>query len=239
MRLPHQVIHLYRYLCLPLLALFLVSVASAETPWFLHKNERDVLLWSRDRPDSDLNEVRAVTRIQSNLSAFIALLEDASAHERWVPYSKGARQVDRRNARDATMEITLDAPWPLTDRVVLLDYRWWQTDRRNILHVEVNGRPKEPLEPNTPSDFCTMQAHWTLYPNPDGTLIVEYQGRVNRCGQIPNWITNRVQLNAVWQTLVNMRQIIPQYQTVSVEGIVEPRLYRNKSSQQTADASSN
>ena len=235
MRLSAQVIRLSRYLCICLL-LLLTPVALAEPVWLLQRNERDVLLWSRERANSPLKEVRAVTRLKTRLSAVIALLQDYNAHPDWVPYSKQARATGSHSATEQSIEVTLDAPWPLTDRVVIVDYRWWQTERRKVLHVAVDGRPKETLDPNLPPDFCTMQAHWTLYPNPDGTVIIEYQGHVNKCNQVPSWITNRVQLNAIWKMLVNMRQMLqlPTYQLQQVEGIVEPRLYIKPLQQQAA-----
>ena len=205
-----------KWLTMFVLCGWLASAAHGEPDWqrVIDDQEHDVQVWLRPVEGSALQAFRAQTRVQSRLTAAIALLEDNAVAPQWMHNCKVIETIERLSPTQAVSYMVSAAPWPVSDRDVIVESHVSQSGQ-GVVTLAVRSR--DDVFPVN-DDFVRipkMQGFWRFTPEPGGYLKVEYQVHAEPGGDLPAWLANSVVEETPHNTLKAFRQWVqkPQYQT--------------------------
>lgn len=211
-------------------ALVLSSVAALAQPgeWHLEKDDakKDIQVFTREIPGSELKEFRGVTHIKAPVSAFVALLKDPAQATSWMHNVKKFEVMETRSDLENVVYTVNDTPWPVTNRDVYIRSVFSQDPSTFAVTVSLTGladyKPKN-------SDFVRMPAltgAWTFTPQQNGVVEVSYQVHANPGGSLPNWLVNAIVVDTPYNTLNNLQKKVDneKYLTASFSYIKEPNV---------------
>lgn len=194
---------------LSLSCLILLSSAAADD-WTLYKASAEVRVEYR-RLQSSLLEIRAQARVRSGTGAFLHLLHDTAAISRWVENAERTELLGSAAAHSNIVHTYFNAVWPVSPRDMVTQSVWSQ-DANGVLQLQVTDMGQHYPLIDGYVRMQQVQSQWTLTPQADGTLLIQYQGQADPAGNLPHFIVNRVALSAMNKTFHNLVKILPEYQ---------------------------
>ena len=121
--------------------------------------DENLLIERRPYAGSALKEIRGVTRIQSSLSAAVALLRDARFNPQWVYRSGGATVLQANGDSSAYVYGVVDAPWPIQDRDTVVRFNYQQDPFSKTITISIRNLPADyPRQ----KEICTSTRFWRL-----------------------------------------------------------------------------
>lgn len=215
-----------RYLILPFILLFFTNsafMASPETPWRLERNEQNILVYSRNSPNSSFKEIKVETNFNAPLSVIVALLKDISAFPSWVYKCETAHVVKHQDHKEMIYYQKSDVPWPVSDRDMVVQSRFRQDPATKIVYFNSVAMPDIlPLKADIVR-IRKFKGSWTLTPIADGTVNVEYQIGIDPGGSLPAWMVNMASTEGPLITTQNLKKVVkqPKYQQARLTYIQE------------------
>src|SRR5712691_10848903 len=184
----------------------LVSMAGADDGWETVAHDEGILVERRREPDTAFYEVRASTHSPFPPSVIFATLWNHQEYVEFVPYLKKL-EILKQSAdvkviyeqikmpffvadRDYTVKIT--AAYPATPGVIEMRF----------VAVPDEGPPEQPHYVR----IKHLRGGWMLAPTADGGAEVTYVVASHPGGDIPTWIINAAQKEAVPNLLKAMLQ---------------------------------
>lgn len=219
-------------------ALLLTSLLSVAQPgeWHLEKDDakKDIKVFTREIPGSELKEFRGVTHIKAPVSAFVALLKDPAQATSWMHNVKKFEVMETRSDLENIVYTVNDTPWPVTNRDVYIKSVFSQDPNTFAVTVSLTGLADYKAKN---SDFVRMPAltgAWTFAPQQDGLVEVSYQVHANPGGSLPNWLVNAIVVDTPYNTLTNLQKKVAndKYLKASFSYIKEPAAKTQMAEQQ-------
>ncbi|MFK7829870.1 MAG: START domain-containing protein [Congregibacter sp.] len=198
---------------LTLLLLLFSLAASAEdkppeTDWRLEKKEDGIEVYTRAVEGAKHRAVKATMVVEAGPAALVALVRDTSACAKWAAFCKSSSEHEVLSETEMYVYTLNDMPWPVKDRDALSHVFWTlDADTGTVVMraTAVTGVMKEKKGTLRLTDAVTS---WTFIPEPDERTTVISEAHVNPGGPIPAWITNRLLVDAPFETLSQMRKLI-------------------------------
>jgi START domain len=209
-------------------ALLAADFACAED-WNLRKEDTDRDITVQVRPTDDgFGEFRAVTRVTSSLSAFVALFRDVEHMPEWVDSTARVESLARPTPGEDYSYTVIHLPWPLKDRDTVLHTRVSQNTETLAMTFDINGLPDYVPESKDYIRMPMVDATWTFTPIGSGRIEVEFRARANLGGMMARGPLKKMQNRLLWEspykTLVALRDRITadRYQSQRFDLIQEP-----------------
>lgn len=164
--------------------------------WELVEDEDGIKVWSREVPDSDIREVRALTIMDVPASRIRQVLANTGDFPEFMPYVEEARVIESNRSgrvvyqrvdppmvspRDYVLRVTTEA-----DRETGRYVRRWSIANR-----------KDPPPREDVVRVRTNRGRWTLQRLSEERTRVEYYLFTEPGGSIPSWIVNYANSNSV------------------------------------------
>ena len=92
-----------------------------EAAWTEVVIDRGVTVWSPDRLDHMLPELRARGQIYGELFHAMAVILDNERSCEWVPDCSESREIERLDVRTTWVYSVTDSPWPVSDRDTVVE----------------------------------------------------------------------------------------------------------------------
>jgi hypothetical protein len=195
------------------LTLYLVFLLSAHSAfsWQFYKAS-GALKIEYQQNAQNLLEIRAITTANSSIGAFLHLLEDTNNISSWVDNAQKAEILSQPDAHSHIVQTYFSAPWPVSPRDMITQSQWTQNpvSRELIMHITDLGQQYPPVK-----GFVRMQhvqGQWTLTPQANGMLRIQYQGQADPAGKLPRFISDKVALQATFTTFKQLPEALAQYQ---------------------------
>lgn len=221
------------------LALCLLSATCAATggDWRPIKEDpgNDVRVLARELP-SGQTEFKAVTHVESTLSACVALIRDVNAMPDWVHRTEKARVLHWISETEVIAYNVSRLPWPLHKRYAIVHSRLEQDP--DTLAITINGRDLQQYRGPSRYDYRDevkayvrmrdVESSWTFAPQGDGRVEVTFRGYGNPGGNAAepplSWLVDMLVWKAPYETMLGLRRMIgrPRYQQASFDFIREP-----------------
>ncbi|WP_372624952.1 START domain-containing protein [Arsukibacterium sp.] len=192
--------------------IFHSGVALAQTnDWQLYKTAGDVLVEYR-RDSDNLLEIRAKTRVSSKVEAFKRLLEDTGNIDKWAANADKAELISHPDADINIVHTYFSAMWPVSDRDMVTKSVWTQHKESGELTLNIQDVGAEYPTAKGYIRMQQVQAKWTLTPQPDGSLLINYQGQADPAGNLPHFLADKVALKSIFTTFERLPAVLQQYQ---------------------------
>jgi hypothetical protein len=173
--------------------------------------DENLLIERRPYAGSALKEIRGVTRIQSSLSAAVALLRDARFNPQWVYRSGGATVLQANGDSSAYVYGVVDAPWPIQDRDTVVRFDHQQDPVSKTITISIRNFPDFIPDKKEFVRVPDFGGYWKLEPEPGGYIKVTYQVYGDPGGSLPDWLANQAAALSVKNTLLNMQDAVARY----------------------------
>lgn len=193
---------------LAMLPLFLFSQNISNFAWELKKDKDGIEVYVREQDDSNLKELKFVTEIEASLNAIAAILMDVEGYDDWVYASMESYTIKAISDTEAYYYTSLNFPWPLNNRDLVLHSRFWQDEKTLAIHSDTRciENVMEELQ-----DFVRIKKadlRWSFTPLPSGKVRVEYYLNSDPGGSIPAWMVNLAADQGPLQTMVKFKEEI-------------------------------
>ena len=192
-------------LLLPLMSLAQLDGVSYD--WKEIKNSKGIIISTSKVDGSPFKAVRGEMIVKASVASLFGLVEDMSACSDWAAMCKEAKLEKRLSASESYVYIYNDIPFPVKDRDVYTHVVWAFNAITN--RVSMTSTASDGGTPKTKAvriEDAVSQWHFT--PNGDGTTTVENFAHIDPNGPTPAWLTNMMLVNAPFNTMVKMREIV-------------------------------
>lgn len=200
-----------------------VSPVQADKAWSeaFYDGKEDIRVFTRKIEGSDMMAFRAITHIQSTLTATIALLEDADRAHKWVFSCKAMALIEQVSDTDALYYMVTDMPWPVSNRDSISQTHISQDSETKVVRVDISARNDVFPENDDHVRIREMSGFWQVSPQDNGLVEVIYEAHADPGGGLPSWLVNSFLVDAPLETLRGFRDLIgeDQYQTALREYI--------------------
>ena len=203
------------------------NVALAESQgWELVEEKSGVKVFTKVVEGSSLKAFKGVTTVNSSLSSLVALLADTTACEDWMHNCGGMKLVEQVSPTERYSYTINDAPFPVTDRDVVVHSVTSQDPQNLTVTISMDGGKmieRMPLD----DDYVRMNSlkgYWQYKPMGSGAVEVTYEAHADPGGNLPSWLANSVVVKTPLNTLKNMPKMLKKdkYQTAQINYITEP-----------------
>lgn len=192
--------------------------------WELRRDKEQIQVYTGDVEGSKFKAVKATMELEASLGEFVALVMDSKSCPDWAELCKHSEQVSTTSETEMIVYTLNDLPWPVTDRDANAAVRWSQDPQtlavEMLAKITTEGRP--PRKGTLRLQYGVTG--WTFTPVGDGRVAVESRAHLDPGGATPAWLTNRLLVDAPYQTLSKMRELIltRKYEGSSISFVREP-----------------
>jgi len=190
-------------------AMYLPNVGYAKG-WKVAKKEQGVVVSTRDEPGRDLPSFKGTGRVKAGMFELLAVLRDGRRRKEWMTRSGVTRVLKRVSVWEAVSYQQTLAPWPVSDRDVVMRTSVYQRpDTREIIATFNFERWTAPIKGVDRDDYVLMpylKGYWRLVPISDEETEVTYMVNTDPGGLLPNVLITRISIDLPYWTLLGMRK---------------------------------
>lgn len=159
--------------------------------WEEARSGSGIKAYTREVPDSQVFDLRAVTVIPCRLEVVTEILRDVDAHHEWRPFCKEARKVRQPDQFSMLVYDVTDMPFPFKDRDAVLDCKIELQNEiaRAVAHLNPTTDPEIP-ETEKRLRMTDMYVSYVLQYISENKTRVVFTCRVDLGGNMPDFIKN-------------------------------------------------
>ncbi len=188
----------------------LLFLSPSLTAWELVKEHEGISVYTRDVEGSPIKAFKAVTTVESTLTAVVALLEDTEIGPDWL-YSCVSLKTIHRDSPTKVYNYTInDLPWPVKDRDAIIYSELKQDPNTHSVHISMTGLPNYLAKNKDYVRVPYLTGEWTIIPVKNDSIKVSYIAHIEPGGSLPDWLVNRLLIDTPLKTFIEMKKILPQ-----------------------------
>ena len=200
-----------------------VSFITDDVVWNLEKNENGISIFTRAYPKSDYKEFKAVTTLQTTLSALLALKNDFENYPSWYHECPEAHTLKIISSAEGYYYVTKKLPWPFDARDMAIHY--WTSQDLNDKSITIKNVAEGNYIPLN-DDYVRineLNGFWKFTPKGNGMVEIVYQLHAEPNGSIPSWLANSTVVDTPYNTFLKMKEMLTQakYANAKIADIVE------------------
>jgi START domain len=202
--------------------LFTAFSGIAQNAWVLKDEKDGIRIYSRNNQNSKFNELKVEATVKAKLTDFAAIILDIDNHFKWS-YNVISSYVLKRISNSELFFYTLiNAPWPASDRDLVLHLRINQEPHTKIMTIREENVPDYLPPKKNIVRVPVSKEIWTVTPIDKKTLKIEYYLDVDPGENAPAWLVNIFATKGPYETFKNLRIQIqqPKYQLASIPFIL-------------------
>lgn len=198
---------LRRFFVMILLLQFSIAGAAAGE-WSLVKDSDDIRVYSRKSADSAINEVRAVTTVNTEVRTVVQLLRDHQSRPRWDSYSGEVFVHETLSPTEELLYLHSDLPWPVSDRDMLAHVKWFYEPGSGVVYTQ--SEATSGILPPRPGRIRVTRARqqWRLTPVAQGRVEISTEIFLDPAGPLPPWLVNMLSVDAPYNSLNGIRRVL-------------------------------
>ena len=205
-------------LSLKLLSLLLsVSLAFISIPqdahakgWRVAKRADGIVVSTRNEPNRDLPSFKGTGRVKAGMFEILAILKDGARRREWMTKSGLTSTLKRINRWESISYQQTIAPWPASDREVVMHTKIYQrTEPRELIATFDHVKWTQPIKGVDRDDFVDMpylKGYWRMVWISDEETEVTYMVNTDPGGMLPNWLITRISRDLPYWTLLGLRK---------------------------------
>lgn len=187
---------------------FLSAQSASDYEWKLKRDKDGIQVYMREQDGSDLKELKFTTEIEASLNAVAAILTDVEGFDNWVYASIESYTIEEISDTEVYYYASLDFPWPLSNRDLVLHSRFWQDKETLAIHSATYSAHDKMEEQEDFIRIIKADLFWTFTPIGDGKVRVDYQLNSDPGGNIPAWMINLAADQGPLQTMIKFKEEI-------------------------------
>lgn len=199
------------FFSLALTALFIYATPlSYAKGWKVERRDDGVVVSTRDEPGRDLPSFKGTGLVKAGMFELLAILRDGKRRKEWMTRSGVTRVLRRLSDWEAVSYQQTLAPWPVSDRDVVMKTSIYQRPETQEIIATFNfERWTKPIKGVDRDDYVLMpylKGYWRLVPISDQETEVTYMVNTDPGGLLPRVLIKRISRDLPYWTLLGLRQ---------------------------------
>ena len=176
--------------------------AAGESAWKEVIVDQGVTVWSRDRSDRVLPELRARGQINGELFHAMAVILDNERSCEWVPSCTESEEIKRLDARTTWVYSVTDSPWPVSDRDTVVKVVAEKIESNDKYRVSMQAQPDLLPLVEGRVRIPSSNIYFLLKRVNADTIEIEYGLDVDPGGALPKWMVRRTARKTLVETII-------------------------------------
>jgi hypothetical protein len=170
--------------------------------WVLKKNQDSIIVYTRNKKDSELKEFKALTSIKANRKTISSFLLDIDDYQNWYPGIEKSKILSYPAKSTCQFYYSIKVPWPGKDRDVVMEMQITKDKRETLITYKTITGIMDPID-----GYLRMtngQGSWKLTSKGTHTSVLfHFYGDLG--GNLPQWIVNLTLIQNPFNTLKRLR----------------------------------
>lgn len=209
-----------------LLIIFLAlatTISGNSQEWSLAKEKENIKVFTRKTEGKKIKELKIESRVKASLNSLVAILEDIETHPDWVFKCSSSFYVDKPSDDKFTYYVSVDFPFPATDRDMVIYYEREQDPvTKEVVTISTSASDKSPSVDKY-IRITEFDSKYILTPQEDGWVDIVYFLESDPAGKIPAWMINLAIAKGPTETMKRMFEEMKKekYINANVPGVEE------------------
>ncbi len=180
--------------------------SQAQGSWELKKNKNGVSVYTKKVENSKLKAYKAIVEINSTVEEAYDLLLDFKAYPAWQHNCSTGKLIKKVNDNSMYVYVVTDAPWPVSDRDIVMKYDITKPSSDEIkIGMSAGDKSMAPaVKGNVRMDY--LKGFWKITSKGEGKIQITQQVHADPAGNIPEWLANSAVVDTPYETLLKMKQ---------------------------------
>ncbi|TAA47496.1 START domain-containing protein [Corallincola spongiicola] len=187
-------------------AIIFIAFSSQAKDWQLQLSERGVDIYTQSMDNPPFQKFRAEIQVEATRGAFLTLLLHTEANPDWVEHAEGADVIIFQPPNRHLVHTRFSPPWPVNKRDLVTASRYWQEPDSGVLYLAAESRPNAFPTQEGYLRMLDAEACWQISPLEGNTIKVRYEGFTNPSGNMPYFLTNKVGIQALFNTFTKLKR---------------------------------
>ena len=179
-----------------------------KSDWKLEKDQAGIQVYTRLVEGLPYKAFRALVEIDCGMERLITELKDIESFPMWYHMLSSGSRFEQVNSDEGYCYITLDMPWPVSDRDNVFHYKWEHFPEENRVFMTSTSKAdylpaKDPFI-RIPYSLSTWEI---LSLGPDKVQLI-HEAQADPGGSIPSWLANSFVTDGPYKSLFNLRKRI-------------------------------
>ncbi len=192
---------------------FFSPFVQAKEDWELLQEKDGIQVFQRSVEESSFCEYKGIAVIEADINVLVEVLKDVQAVAGWFAFVDEFKILRQSDAYNLTIYVSIDLPWPVSNRDVVVDAAGVINDDSTRVLVDMSSL-KEPLVPIEKGyiRITDLTSSWTMNSISGHPLKtrVAYEARLDPAGHIPAFLINLNVRRQVHLTLANLGKMAKQ-----------------------------
>ena len=178
------------------------SGTSFAQEWKLAKEQDGIIVYTKKEENSAFKTFKAIVEIDSPIEKVEKSILDFDSYPEWV-YNVENVEIVKENANSIFVYLHLSAPWPVSDRDMILKHVCTKEHSKTLITME--SYPSKEEEKDGLVRIFEAKGKWELNKIDNNKTKVIYQFLADPNGSLPSAIVNMFVLDGPLVTLNNLR----------------------------------
>jgi len=200
------VLALYRLITFYLF--LIVTPVFGQTDCALQKDDFGIKVYSCPSKHSKFKLIKAEFTVTATANQLTAMWLDPENYTKWQYNTVESNLVRRLNENEIIYYTEVAAPWPVSNRDLVIHLKVSKDIQTNVLHVSANSVsdivPLKEQKVRIPSSISS----WKVTPINESQFAVEYSMEIDPGGYVPPWMVNMVAAEAPYESFRNFKKIV-------------------------------
>lgn len=186
----------------------LVTPAAGQEDCVLRKDDFGIKVYSCPSKHSKFKLIKAEFTVTATANQLTAMWLDPENYTKWQYNTVESNLVKRLNENEIIYYTEVAAPWPVSNRDLVIHLKVSKDIQTNVLHVSANSVsdivPLKEQKVRIPSSISS----WKVTPISESQFKVEYSMEIDPGGYVPPWMVNMVAAEAPHESFQNFKKIV-------------------------------
>ncbi len=199
------------------------SYAERVNTWTLVKEDQDITLYTRSVANSSFAETRGILTVPYNLNTIIAVLRDLEGFNQWFYQRYGTRLLKRISKTEHYDYSITKAPWPVTDRDIIIHSKLTQFPQTRIIKIEMEGVKDyiPPVKGLVRTEF--YKGSWIITPLEKDLSEIIFYSHAEPGGSLPSWLVNMSVVDIPFNSLLALKKQLTQAKYQGITDLVDEK----------------
>jgi hypothetical protein len=176
--------------------------------WEFGKEESGIRAYVRNFPGTGLKEFKGIMYVRGvRLSSMVATFDDTPSYTRWMHNCIESKLLKKMNVHERITYTVTHAPWPATNRDVVVYSLMTQDPKTLTVTIDITGRPDYFPKQKHCVRIPMIRSTWTFMPLESGEVMITYQTANDSGGDLPLWLLNLSVLDLPLSTMDKFRTV--------------------------------
>jgi hypothetical protein len=187
-----------------ILSLTYPQLVAAQDNCDLKKDKDNIKIFSCETVDSKFKTVRAEFELEASIDQYMSIVLDVDSYKEWHYRVVNPRILTHINEYELIYYTQLSAPWPVSNRDLILHLNLSRDLKTNVLTVTIKSLPDYLPEVENVIRVPESYSIITLTPINNFRTKVDYFIQVDPGGEIPPWLVNLFSTQGPYETFKNL-----------------------------------